>query len=250
MIEIIELTKIFSEKIIAVDNINLQIKEGKVVGFLGPNGAGKTTTINMIVGLCKPTAGKILIDGMDIREEPEKVKKIIGFVPDDPLLFEKITGISYLNFICDVFEVSIEERRKRGGWLLQAFKLLDAIKDPISTYSHGMRQKLALISALIHNPKILILDEPIVGLDPESASILKKIMKRHASKGNVVFFTTHIMEIAEKICDEIAIIDKGKIIFQGTINELRKIKGDKSLEQLFLEVTKSENEKMDFSFLD
>ncbi len=250
MIEIIELTKIFSEKIIAVDNINLQIKEGKVVGFLGPNGAGKTTTINMIVGLCKPTAGKILIDGMDIREEPEKVKKIIGFVPDDPLLFEKITGISYLKFICDVFEVSIEERRKRGGWLLQAFKLLDAIKDPISTYSHGMRQKLALISALIHNPKILILDEPIVGLDPESASILKKIMKRHASKGNVVFFTTHIMEIAEKICDEIAIIDKGKIIFQGTINELRKIKGDKSLEQLFLEVTKSENEKMDFSFLD
>lgn len=250
MIEIIELTKIFSEKIIAVDNINLQIKEGKVVGFLGPNGAGKTTTINMIVGLCKPTAGKILIDGMDIREEPEKVKKIIGFVPDDPLLFEKITGISYLKFICDVFEVSIEERRKRGGWLLQAFKLLDAIKDPISTYSHGMRQKLALISALIHNPKILILDKPIVGLDPESASILKKIMKRHASKGNVVFFTTHIMEIAEKICDEIAIIDKGKIIFQGTINELRKIKGDKSLEQLFLEVTKSENEKMDFSFLD
>ncbi|MGB4722115.1 MAG: ABC transporter ATP-binding protein, partial [Defluviitoga tunisiensis] len=130
------------------------------------------------------------------------------------------------------------------------FKLLDAIKDPISTYSHGMRQKLALISALIHKPKILILDEPIVGLDPESADILKQIMKRHASNGNLVFFTTHIMEIAEKICDEIAIIDRGKIVFQGTIDELRQTKGDKSLEQLFLEVTKSENEKIDFSFLD
>ena len=143
-----------------------------------------------------------------------------------------------------------KKEKKRGGWLLQAFKLLDAIKDPISTYSHGMRQKLALISALIHKPKILILDEPIVGLDPESASILKQIMKRHASNGNLVFFTTHIMEIAEKICDEIAIIDKGKIVFQGTINELRQLKGDKSLEQLFLEVTKSENEEIDFSFLD
>ncbi len=140
MIEIVGLTKVFSEKIIAVDNINLQINEGKVVGFLGPNGAGKTTTINMIVGLCKPTSGKIFINGIDVREEPEKVKKVIGFVPDEPLLFEKITGISYLNFICDVFEVPVEERKKRGGWLLQAFKLLDSIKDPISTYSHGMRQ--------------------------------------------------------------------------------------------------------------
>ncbi|MFY9403335.1 MAG: ABC transporter ATP-binding protein, partial [Defluviitoga tunisiensis] len=130
MIEIVGLTKVFSEKIIAVDNIDLKINEGKVVGFLGPNGAGKTTTLNMIVGLCKPTSGKIFINGIDVQEEPEKVKKVIGFVPDEPLLFEKITGISYLNFICDIFEVPLEERRKRGGWLLQAFKLLDAIKDP------------------------------------------------------------------------------------------------------------------------
>ena len=250
MIELINLTKRFGEDIVAVNNVNLQIKEGKIFGFLGPNGAGKTTTINMMVGLSIPTSGKVIIDGLDIEKYPVQVKKTIGFVPDEPLIFEKITGIVYLNFICDVFEVPLEDRKKRGSWLIKMFKLEKAINDPILTYSHGMKQKLALIAALIHEPKNWILDEPIVGLDPESAFILKNLMKKHASNGNTVFFSTHIMEIAEKICDEIAIIDKGSIVFQGTIEELRQLRGNKSLEQLFLEVTKSESKKVDFSYLD
>jgi ABC-2 type transport system ATP-binding protein len=250
LIELIDLTKRFSENVVAVDHVNLEIEDGKIFGFLGPNGAGKTTTISMITGLYKPTSGRIIYDGMDFQKEPIKIKKLIGFVPDEPFLFEKITGISYLNFISDVFEVPLEERKKRGEWLIKTFKLENAISNPISTYSHGMKQKLALIAALIHNPKFWILDEPIVGLDPESAFILKNLMKKHVEAGNIVFFSTHIMEIAEKVCDEIAIIDKGRIVFEGSINDLRKLKGDKSLEQIFLEVTNSESEKIDFSYLD
>jgi len=250
LIELINLTKRFSENVLAVNNLNLKIEEGKIFGFLGPNGAGKTTTINMITGLYKPTSGKIIVDNMDMEKESEKIKKIIGFVPDEPLIFEKITGISYLNFICNVFEVDPEEKEKRGDWLIKTFKLEKVINNPIFTYSHGMKQKLSLIAALIHEPKIWILDEPIVGLDPESAFILKNLMKKHVSNGNIVFFSTHVMEIAEKICDELAIIDKGSIVFQGTIKNLRKLRGEKSLEQLFLEVTNSESEKIDFSYLD
>jgi ABC-2 type transport system ATP-binding protein len=250
LIELINLTKRFSENVLAVNNLNLKIEEGKIFGFLGPNGAGKTTTINMITGLYKPTSGKIILDNMDMEKQSEKIKKIIGFVPDEPLIFEKITGISYLNFICNVFEVDPEEKEKRGNWLIKTFKLEKAINNPIFTYSHGMKQKLSLIAALIHEPKIWILDEPIVGLDPESAFILKNLMKKHVSNRNIVFFSTHVMEIAEKICDELAIIDKGRIVFQGTIKNLRKLRGEKSLEQLFLEVTNSESEKIDFSYLD
>ena len=191
MIELINLTKRFGEDIVAVNNVNLQVKEGKIFGFLGPNGAGKTTTINMMVGLSIPTSGKVIIDGLDIEKYPVQVKKTIGFVPDEPLLFEKITGIVYLNFICDVFEVPLEDRKKRGSWLIKMFKLEKAINDPILTYSHGMKQKLALIAALIHEPKNWILDEPIVGLDPESAFILKNLMKTCLQRQYRVFFYTY-----------------------------------------------------------
>jgi len=171
-------------------------------------------------------------------------------VADEPLVMEKITGVQYLNLICDVFKIPPSVRAERAERLLQNFKLSDAIKDPVSTYSHGMRQKLSLIAALIHNPDLWILDEPIVGLDPESAFILKQMMRNHVKAGNTVFFSTHVMEVAERICDRIGIINKGKLEFVGTVKELRDLRGQGSLEQLFLEVTGSETENGDFSYLD
>ena len=250
MIEIRNLTKIYSGSVKAVDDVSLTVKEGEIFGFLGPNGAGKTTTIKMIVGLLQPTSGSIHIDNIDVLTSPVEAKMKMGYVADEPLVMEKITGIQYLNMISDVFLVPPKTRAERASKLLQNFKLSDAIKDPVSTYSHGMRQKLSLIAALIHNPDLWILDEPIVGLDPESAFILKQMMRNHVKAGNTVFFSTHVMEVAERICDRIAIINKGKLEFVGTVEELRKLRGKGSLEELFLEVTGSETENGDFSYLD
>jgi len=174
----------------------------------------------------------------------------MGYVADEPLVMEKITGVQYLNLISDVFLVPPKTRAERASKLLQNFKLSDAVKDPVSTYSHGMRQKLSLVAALMHNPDLWILDEPIVGLDPESAFILKQMMRNHVKAGNTVFFSTHVMEVAEKICDRIGIINKGKLEFVGTVDQLRKLSGRGSLEELFLEVTGSETENGDFSYLD
>lgn len=249
MINLENITKQFGNHT-AVDNISLEVKKGEVFGFLGPNGAGKTTTIKMITGFFKPTKGNVNVNGFDVLKDSLSAKKSIGYVADEPLIMEKVTGSEYINFIADVFEVDPETRMKRAEKLVEHFKLKDFIENPISTYSHGMKQKVSLISALIHNPDLWILDEPIVGLDPESAFILKKMMRNHADEGKTVFFSTHIMEIAEKICDRIAIIGKGKIVFQGTVEELRHAKGNESLEQIFLEVTGSESEKIDFSYLD
>ncbi|RLL87973.1 ABC transporter ATP-binding protein [Mesotoga sp. BH458_6_3_2_1] len=250
MIEIRNLTKIYSGSVKAVDDVSLTVKEGEIFGFLGPNGAGKTTTIKMIVGLLQPTSGSIHIDNIDVLTSPVEAKMKMGYVADEPLVMEKITGIQYLNMISDVFLVPPKTRAERASKLLQNFKLSDAIKDPVSTYSHGMRQKLSLVAALIHNPDLWILDEPIVGLDPESAFILKQMMRNHVKAGNTVFFSTHVMEVAERICDRIAIINKGKLEFVGAVEELRKLRGKGSLEELFLEVTGSETENGDFSYLD
>ncbi|HOI35172.1 ABC-type multidrug transport system, ATPase component [Mesotoga infera] len=250
MIEIRQLTKIYSGSVKAVDGVSMTVKRGEIFGFLGPNGAGKTTTIKMIVGLLKPTEGQIMIEDIDVASSPVEAKLKMGYVADEPLVMEKITGIQYLNLICDVFKIPPSVRAERAERLLQNFKLSDAIKDPVSTYSHGMRQKLSLIAALIHNPDLWILDEPIVGLDPESAFILKQMMRNHVKAGNTVFFSTHVMEVAERICDRIGIINKGKLEFVGTVKELRDLRGQGSLEQLFLEVTGSETENGDFSYLD
>jgi len=250
VIEIRNLTKIYSGSVKAVDDVSLTVKEGEIFGFLGPNGAGKTTTIKMIVGLLQPTSGSIHIDNIDVLTSPVEAKMKMGYVADEPLVMEKITGVQYLNMISDVFLVPPKTRAERASKLLKNFKLSDAVKDPVSTYSHGMRQKLSLVAALIHNPDLWILDEPIVGLDPESAFILKQMMRNHVKAGNTVFFSTHVMEVAEKICDRIGIINKGKLEFVGTVDELRKLSGRGSLEELFLEVTGSETENGDFSYLD
>jgi ABC-2 type transport system ATP-binding protein len=250
VIEIRNLTKIYSGSVKAVDDVSLTVKEGEIFGFLGPNGAGKTTTIKMIVGLLQPTSGSIHIDDIDVLTSPVEAKMKMGYVADEPLVMEKITGVQYLNLISDVFLVPPKTRAERASKLLQNFKLSDAVKDPVSTYSHGMRQKLSLVAALIHNPDLWILDEPIVGLDPESAFILKQMMRNHVKAGNTVFFSTHVMEVAEKICDRIGIINKGKLEFVGTVDQLRKLSGRGSLEELFLEVTGSETENGDFSYLD
>jgi ABC-2 type transport system ATP-binding protein len=250
MVELNGLNKVYAGSVHAVKDVSLQVQKGEIFGFLGPNGAGKSTTIKMIVGLLKPTNGIVRINGVDLATDPISAKKEIGYIADEPLVMEKVTGAEYLNFIADVFGVSAKARTDRVTRLLQHFKLTNAVRDPISTYSHGMRQKIALIGALIHNPRLWILDEPIVGLDPESAFVLKQMMRRHADSGNTVFFSTHVMEIAEKICDRIGIIHRGSLQFVGSVDELRKARGDKSLEKLFFEVTDSETQTMDFSFLD
>ena len=222
----------------AVDNVKLEIKPGEIFGFLGPNGAGKTTTIKMIVGLLKPDEGQIFLQDINVWEEPLKAKQQISYVPDTPEIYDKLKGIEYLNFIADMYEIPKDIRQERMEKYLKIFGLQNAVGDIIGSYSHGMKQKLVLISALIHDPKLLILDEPMVGLDPKSSLQLKEIMRERCNRGNTVFFSTHILEVAEKLCDRIAIINKGKIIALGTMEELRRYGEEKeSLENIFLELT-------------
>jgi ABC-2 type transport system ATP-binding protein len=238
MINIENLSKSYNRGAVkAVDNLNLNVRKGEIFGFLGPNGAGKTTTIKMIVGLLNPDEGRISINGLDSRKEALKVKQSIGYVPDNPNLYDRLTGMEYLNFMADVYQVSSGDRKERIAHYLEMFELKDAAADLIKSYSHGMKQKIALTGALIHNPTVWILDEPMVGLDPKSAHLLKEQMREHCDRGNTVFFSTHIMEVAEKLCDRIAIIHKGGLVAIGTLDELRR--GDKkdSLENIFLELT-------------
>ncbi|ABR47048.1 ABC transporter related [Alkaliphilus metalliredigens QYMF] len=222
----------------AVDDISFEVKPGEIFGFLGPNGAGKTTTLKMIVGLLKPDEGNIYIDGMDNQEESLETKKIISYVPDTHEVYERLTGIEYLNFIADMYAVSREERVQRIQYYLEVFQLKEAVNDLIKSYSHGMKQKIVLIGALIHDPKIFILDEPMVGLDPKASFQLKEIMRLRCQEGKSVFFSTHVLEVAEKLCDRIAIIRKGEIIACGTMEEIRgQRKQQESLENIFLELT-------------
>lgn len=237
MIEIKNVNQSYVDGIKVIDNMNLTIEDGVVFGFIGPNGAGKTTTIEMITGVLAIDSGDILIDGKSIIKEPLEAKKKFGFVPDSPDVFEKLTGLEYLNFIGDVYEVPPKERLERVQRLAKEFNLQDHLRDRIQSYSHGMKQKLLIISVLLHDPKNWILDEPMTGLDPKASYTLKNLMKEHSSKGNTVFFSTHVLEVAEKICDKIAVIDKGKIIFVGTVDELKtKAKTNSSLEESFLKI--------------
>ena len=243
MLELKNISKTYSNgKVKAVDNISFTHKEGEILGFLGPNGAGKTTTIKMIVGLLKPDEGSIMINGINNQENPIEAKKSFGYVPDNPQVYERLRGIEYLKFISDVFQIPKEEREASIKKYSDVFNLTHALNDMINSYSHGMKQKLALISALIHKPDLFILDEPMVGLDPKSSFKLKEIMREHCDEGKSVFFSTHVLEVAEKICDRIAIINEGKIIALGTMEELKEKAGkEETLENIFLEVTDNES---------
>lgn len=239
MIKIQNVSKSYKKGNKVVENLNLEIKDGEIFGFIGQNGAGKTTTIKMITGILEIDEGDIFIDGKSITKEPVEAKKQFGLVPDSPDMFLKFSGIEYLNFIADCFNVSKEDREKRIKKLSKEFGIYDELENKIESYSHGMRQKIVIIGVLLHNPKNWILDEPITGLDPKSSFDLKSLMKEHARKGNTVFFSTHILEIAEKLCDRIAIINKGKIVFVGTLNELKNMHKDKNtLEEIFIDIIK------------
>ena len=238
MIDIRNVSKSYNKgSVKAVDNLNLKVNKGEIFGFLGPNGAGKTTTIKMIIGLLNPDEGSIFINGMDIRKNAIEAKRNIGYVPDNPNLYERLTGTEYLNFMADVYQVTAEQRKQRIEHYLEMFELNDAASDLIKSYSHGMKQKIALTGALIHNPAVWILDEPMVGLDPKSVHLLKEQMREHCDKGNTVFFSTHILEVAEKLCDRIGIIHRGKLVASGTMDELRQGDIKDSLENIFLELT-------------
>ena len=237
MIKLQNVSKSYKKGEKVIDNINLEIKDGEIFGFIGQNGAGKTTTIKMMTGILEIDEGDIFIDDKSITKNPIEAKRLFGLVPDNPDVFLKFTGIEYLNFIADCYNINKEERIKIIEELSKKFEIYDELDNKIESYSHGMRQKIVIIGVLLHNPKNWILDEPITGLDPKSSFDLKNLMKEHANKGNTVFFSTHILEIAEKLCDRIAIINKGKIVFVGTLEELRNRFGnEKSLEEIFLNI--------------
>ena len=233
MLKIIGLTKTYNKTIRAVDGLNLHVKPGEIYGFIGHNGAGKSTTIKAVVGSLGFEGGQIFVDGKSITELPIECKKVIAYIPDNPDIYDHLTGIQYLNFIADIFRVTSEKRTELIKKYAKVFQLEKNLGDMISSYSHGMKQKLVLISALIHQPKLLILDEPFVGLDPIASHNLKEIMKEFCASGGAIFFSTHVLEVAEKLCDRVGIISKGKLVKEGTMEE---IAGDKSLESLFLEI--------------
>ena len=224
-------------KVKAVDDLNLIVQPGEIFGFLGPNGAGKTTTIKMIVGLLKPDTGTIGLNGLDTHRDALKCKSITTYVPDYPAIYERLTGMEYLNFIGDVYGVLKKDRMERIEKWLEIFELAQAVSSPIQSYSHGMKQKIVLIAALLPAPQVMVLDEPMVGLDPRASHHLKELMREHCDQGKTLFFSTHIMEVAEKLCDRIAIINKGKLIACGTMDELRRLNEEQSLENIFLELT-------------
>lgn len=227
----------------AVDKLCLEIGEGQIFGFLGPNGAGKSTTIKMIVGILKQDSGTITVEGLDNVKDPVAVKSLIGFVPDEPNLYEKMTAVKYLNFVADIYGVSEAQRKERIEKYARLFEIDRNLPDELSSFSHGMKQKIAVIAAILHDPKIIILDEPMVGLDPRSSFILKELLSKLAKEGKTVFFSTHVMEVAERLCDRIAIINKGKLVTQGTLEEIKAMKGEENatLEKLFLELTGSDD---------
>lgn len=241
MIEIKKVSKSYVKEVKAVDSLDLTIKDGEIFGFLGPNGAGKTTTIRMMTGVLEPDGGDILIDGYSIRSNPIEAKRRFGYVPDNPDIFLKLKGIEYLNFMAEIYNVPINERVEEIENLTKKFEIYNDLNATIESYSHGMRQKIVICGALLSNPKNWILDEPMTGLDPKSSFDLKEMMKEHTKKGNAVFFSTHILDVAERLCDRVGIINKGKLAFIGTFEEMKvKFKEQASLEELFLEITENE----------
>lgn len=238
MIEIENVSKSYKKGKKVIDNINIEIRDGEIFGFLGPNGAGKTTTIKMITGILDIDEGDILIDGNSIKTNPLEAKKRFGLVPDNPDIFIKLKGIEYLNFIADIYKISEEERIEKIKNLSKQFEMENVLNNKIQSYSHGMRQKIVIMGTLLHNPQNLILDEPMTGLDPRSSFDLKRIMREHTKQNKSVFFSTHILEVAERLCDRVGIINRGKLVFIGTYEEMKREFNKKaSLEELFMEIT-------------
>ena len=234
MLVIEHLTKTYPGGKVGVSDLSLEVKAGEIYGFIGHNGAGKTTTIKAIAGLHDFEQGSITIDGISIKEDPLKAKSILAYIPDNPELYDNLSGLQFLNFIGDIFRVPKEVRKERIEKYAADLELLGALNNQIASYSHGMKQKLAIIAAFLHAPKLLIMDEPFVGLDPKAAFIVKKMMREFCDNGSAIFFSTHVLEVAEKLCDKIAIIKNGHLIASGTMEE---VKGDASLEEVFLELT-------------
>ena len=232
MLKIEHLTKIYGAQK-AVDDLSLHIRPGEIFGFIGHNGAGKSTTLKSAVGILQFDAGTITINGTDLLSDPVKCKRDLAYIPDNPDLYEFMSGIKYLNFIADIFGISPDDRAERIRKYAGIFELTDDLAQPIAAYSHGMKQKLALISAWLHDPKLILMDEPFVGLDPKASHLLKEMMREHCDAGGAIFFSTHVLEVAEKLCDKVAIIKQGRLIREGTMEE---VKGDDSLEEVFLEL--------------
>ena len=232
MLNIEHLTKTYGEKK-AVDDLNLHIAPGEIYGFIGHNGAGKTTTLKSVAGILQFDQGEIYVDGKSIRTQPLECKRTFAYIPDNPDLYDYMTGIKYLNFIADVFGVDAQTRQARIRTYADAFELTGDLAQPIAAYSHGMKQKLAIISAWLHRPRLILMDEPFVGLDPKASHLLKGMMRQVCDEGGAIFFSTHVLEVAEKLCDKVAIIQGGRLIRSGTMEE---VKGDDSLEDVFLEL--------------
>ena len=232
MLEIRHLTKQYGEKT-AVDDLTLTIRPGEIFGFIGPNGAGKTTTLKSVAGILQFDQGEIYVDGKSIRTQPLECKRTFAYIPDNPDLYDYMTGIKYLNFVADIFGVSAADRQDRIRQYAGLFELTEDLAQPIAAYSHGMKQKLAIISAWLHRPRLILMDEPFVGLDPKAAHLLKGMMRQVCDEGGAIFFSTHVLEVAEKLCDKVAIIQSGRLIRSGTMEE---VKGDDSLEDVFLEL--------------
>ena len=240
MLSIKNLSKTYrGSQVKAVDDLTLEVRSGEIFGFLGPNGAGKTTTIKAVVGLLRPDTGTVTVDGVDVWASPLEAKRRIGFVPDTPDVYDRLTGREYLSFIADVFEVPSAEREQRAKDLLSMFELTDAVPDLVQSYSHGMKQKLAVTAALMHRPSLMILDEPMTGLDPKSSHLFKELMRERCDEGGSVFFSTHVLDVAERLCDRIGIINRGRLVAVGTMDELRaQAAGESTLESIFLELTR------------
>ncbi len=238
MIRIQNIRKTYDGKVKAVDGLTLEVPDGEIVGFLGPNGAGKTTTIKLVMGVLRPDSGSITVNGLDIQSQPLQAKKIMGYVPDSPDLFLKLKGREYLNFMADMYGVTAGERRERAARLAETFELSGSMEETLQQYSHGMRQKIVLIGALLHDPEVFVLDEPLTGLDPKSAFRLKEILRDYAGRKRTVFFSTHVLDVAERLCDRVAVIHKGRLLFIGDMKDMKsKLQKDASLESLFLEMT-------------
>ena len=240
MIQIENITKTYNNAVRAVDNLNLTVENGEIVGFIGPNGAGKTTTLKMLTGILKPDAGSIHINEFDIQKEPLKAKQVIGYIADSPDMFLRLKGLEFMNLIADIYKVPTEIRKDRIENFAKRFDLEKVLDKPMQSYSHGMRQKMMVAAALVHDPAVWILDEPLTGLDPKSAYELKNMMREHADAGNSVLFSTHVLEVAEKLCDKVIIINHGKSLFYGTLDELTAKYPDMDLEKIFLEMTAHE----------
>lgn len=239
MIELNNVSKVYDGKKEAVKDLNMEINKGEIFGFLGPNGAGKTTTLRMITGILAPTRGDILVNGINVRNDPLKAKKSFTYVPDHPDIFNSITGIDYLNFIADIYDVSVEKRQKKIEKLTGEFEIYEDLGKMINSYSHGMKQKLLISGALLPEPEIFILDEPLGGLDPRSSRILKDLMREHCNTGGTILFSSHLLEIVENICDRVGIIKDGRLIACDSLKKI-KAKSDSSLEDIFMELTEDE----------